>query len=79
MQFVKNGEYTEWGIAEYLKGRENAKQREATVKVHSVDLAGSCAVAKVESDFGDYGFVDYLSLLEIDGRWVIVNKIFRRS
>ena len=63
---------------DYLAGRKDAEPREAVVEVHSVDLAGTCAVAKVESDFGDYGFVDYLSLLKIDGRWVIVNKVFVR-
>ncbi len=79
LQFVKDGVYTEWAIADYLEGRKGAKPREATVKVHSVDLAGSCAVAKVESDYGKVGFVDYLSLLKVEGRWVIVNKVFHRS
>jgi len=78
LQFVKNGQYTEWAIADYLNGRKDAEPRQASVKVHSVDLAGSCAVAKVESDYGEVGFVDFLSLLKIDGEWVIVNKIFHR-
>lgn len=78
LQFVKQGVYTEWSIADYLAGRKNAKPKQARVQVHSIDLAGTCAVAKVESDFGDYGFVDYLSLLKLGDRWFIVNKVFVR-
>ena len=33
-------------------------------------------MAKVELVFPDRRFVDFLSLLKIDGRWWIVNKIF---
>ena len=35
-------------------------------------------MAKVELDYPGGGFIDYLSLLKIDGRWQIVNKIFHR-
>jgi hypothetical protein len=34
---------------------------------------------KVELRYPDVAFVDYLSLLKIDGRWQIVNKIFHRG
>ncbi len=48
-------------------------------RVLSVDISGTAAVAKVELDYPDNHFVDYLSLLKLGGSWVIVNKIFHRS
>jgi len=48
-------------------------------RILSVDISGTAAVAKVELDYPDNHFVDYLSLLRVDGSWMIVNKIFHRS
>lgn len=47
-------------------------------RVQLVDISGDTAVVKVQLDYPGGGFIDYLSLLKLDGRWVIVNKIFHR-
>jgi hypothetical protein len=47
--------------------------------VASVDVAGDAAVAKLELERPDMLITDYMSLLKVDGRWVIVNKIFSRE
>jgi hypothetical protein len=47
-------------------------------RVVLVDIAGTSAVAKLETRRPDLLIVDYMSLLKIDGRWQIVNKIFDR-
>ncbi|HPA52839.1 MAG TPA: nuclear transport factor 2 family protein [Thermoanaerobaculia bacterium] len=42
----------------------------------SIDVAGDAAVAKVELDYPKVFFVDYLSLLKIDGVWKIAQKTY---
>lgn len=76
LQSVKDGRYTEWSGQEFISWRRPGKRSEYEARVLSVDCAGTAAVAKVELVFSDRRYVDYLSLLEIDGRWWIVNKIF---
>jgi Putative lumazine-binding len=42
-----------------------------------VDVSGEAAVAKIVLDYPGAYIVDYMSLLKVDGRWQIVNKIFQ--
>jgi hypothetical protein len=44
--------------------------------IESIDVAGTAGVAKVILDYPTARFVDYLSLLKINGEWKIINKIF---
>lgn len=41
-----------------------------------VDVTGDAAVARIVLDYPGAYLVDYMSLLKVDGRWQIVNKIF---
>lgn len=45
----------------------------------SVDVAGNAAVAKTELDWPRVRYVDYLSLLKVNGEWKIVNKIWHQE
>jgi hypothetical protein len=47
--------------------------------VTSVDVAGDAAIARLELERPDALLTDYMSLLKVDGRWQIVNKIFTRE
>lgn len=76
LQFVDDNEYNEWDGQDYVNGRKPGKKSECQYRVLSIDCAGSAAMAKVELDYGKTRFIDYLSMLKIDGRWWIVNKIF---
>ncbi len=46
------------------------------MRIVSIDMTGNEAVAKVADLYLGFRFTDYLSLLNIDGNWVIVNKTF---
>ena len=46
------------------------------IGVESVDIAGNAAVAKIILDYPSVKFVDYMSLLKINGEWKIINKSF---
>lgn len=42
----------------------------------SVDVTGDAAVAKVELDYPNALLTNYFTLLKVDGKWMIMNKIF---
>ena len=48
-----------------------------TPRIVKVDVVGTAANVRIEVDnWQQYRFTDLLNLLRIDGKWVIVNKIF---
>jgi protease I len=84
MLFAKDGKLVVVPIGEYI-----ARVAESTLKpgevdstrrrVTSVDVAGDAAIARLELERPDAVLTDYMSLLKVDGRWQIVNKIFTRE
>ncbi len=49
---------------------------EYDMKLVSMDVTENVAVVKVRDLYMGLWFTDYLSLLKIEGDWLIVNKIF---
>lgn len=47
-------------------------------RIASIDIANTAAVAKLELGSGDRRVTDYMTLLKIEGEWLIVNKSFSR-
>lgn len=77
--FVRDGNYMTRSFAEYIKGftgkpAEDEANRKRTIE--AVDVSGNAAVAKIVLDYPTIRFVDYMSLLKINGEWKIVTKIF---
>jgi hypothetical protein len=79
LQFVRNDAYEDWSLEEYLGRRTPGKRSDHGTRVLLIDFAGSAATAKLELDHGEFKFIDYMSLLKIDDRWLIVNKVFHRA
>ena len=52
------------------------QQDNAVKRIASVDIAGNAAIARLETERGERLVVDYMSLLNIGGEWLIVNKSF---
>lgn len=48
-------------------------------RILSVDITGNAAVAKTELLWPGIRYVDYLSLLRVEGEWQIVNKIWHEE
>jgi len=44
--------------------------------ISSIEIAGATAVARVVDDYLGLTFIDSLSLIKVDGRWQIYNKLF---
>ena len=84
MLFARDGKLVVVPIGEYITrvGSEPRKPGEVDSterKVVSVDVVGDAAVAKLQLKRPTAVLIDYMSLLKVDGRWLIVNKIFTRE
>jgi len=83
MLYMRDGELQVVPIEDYI-GRAEARADEpqrtdVSKKILSIDRFGDAAVAKLELKGPDWLLNDYMSLLRIDGEWLIVNKIFSRG
>ncbi len=68
-------------FADFVKGapvpKENGEPYD--MKIVSLDITVNVAVVKVEDLYQGLKFTDYLSLLKIEEKWLIVNKTFRHE
>ena len=77
--FIREGKLTTRTSEEYIAGaagRPPADEAQRKRWIESVDLAGNAGVAKIILDYPNTRYVEYLTLLKIDGEWKIVNKTF---
>jgi hypothetical protein len=82
MFWVKDGALAQRPFPEYIAGAPGKPADDEARRVRRIlmiDVTGDTAVAKVELAYPDATLIDYLSLLRIDGKWVVINKIFHRS
>jgi hypothetical protein len=84
MLYAKENKLVIVPIDEYI-ARVGSQQRKpgevdsTKRKVTSVDVVGDAAIARLVLERPDAVLTDYMSLLKVDGRWQIVNKIFTRK
>jgi hypothetical protein len=77
--FIRDGKYTTRSFADYIAGMSGkpAPDEEKRKRwIESVDVAGNAAFGKIILDYPAVRFVDYMTLLKINGEWKIVNKSF---
>ncbi|HEX9963221.1 MAG TPA: nuclear transport factor 2 family protein [Pyrinomonadaceae bacterium] len=78
--FIREGKYSTRTFEEYIAGMKDGKPApdEAQRKrwIESVEVSGNAGVGKIILDYPNGKFVDYMTLLKIDGEWKIVNKSF---
>ena len=77
--FIRDGKFTTRSFADYINGftgKPAADEADRKRRIEAVDVSGNAAVAKIILDYPTTRFVDYMSLLKIDGEWKIVTKIF---
>lgn len=77
---VKGSPYQK-GIDEYLTTVANRKSpaelnEPFQMKILSIEVLGTVALAKVHVPMLGYNYYDYLSLLQVDQQWRIVAKLF---
>jgi len=59
---------------EHPFNKENSRKN-----VVYIDVTGNAAAAKVEWVFSRFMYTDYYTLMKMDGRWYIMNKIFHTT
>jgi two-component system, LytTR family, sensor kinase len=77
--FIRDGKVSQVTLDEFASkftGKPRDDEAKRKRRVVSVDVTGTAAVAKIDLDYPDAHFVDYMSLLKVDGSWKIVNKTF---
>ena len=47
-------------------------------RIHSISVDGDVAIVRVEDDWAGSNYLDVLTLLHHDGRWVIVSKVYHQ-
>lgn len=82
MIWIREGKYSSEPFDAFIKraftgkpAADEAKRKEGR-KIEAVDISGNAAVARIVLDYPAVKFVDYMTLLKIDGEWKIVNKSF---
>lgn len=68
-------------LQEYLEGVQNRKSpyeigESFRMKILSIEVMGFIAYAKLLTPMFEFFYYDYLALSNINGKWVIVNKLF---
>ena len=84
MLFARDGKLAVVPIAEYITRVGSSRPTPGEVdsterKVVSVDVVGDAAIAKIKLQRPEAVITDYMSLLKVDGRWQIVNKVYTRE
>ncbi len=85
MTFVADTGFTLVPIETYLQRVEEGARRNpaargwAEQRIADIDITGDAAVAKLELGSANASVTDYMTLLRIDGTWLIVNKTFTRA
>ncbi|MCA8969428.1 MAG: serine hydrolase [Planctomycetes bacterium] len=77
---VRDGAIHVWPGTEYITEAESGGPTGETGRILSIDFENDAAMAKVmiSPPRGARPFLDFFMLLKVDGRWVIVHKLFTR-
>jgi len=80
MKFVSTDGYKEVNAIEFFERvtKPGPKQDRET-SIAYINVSGNTASAKLEINYATSSITDYLNLLKIDGKWLVVNKIFFRK
>ncbi|HEU4829501.1 MAG TPA: nuclear transport factor 2 family protein [Gemmatimonadales bacterium] len=85
MTFVADTGFSLVPIESYLQRVEEAARKNPEgrgwpeKRIADIDITGDAAVARLELGGPQSSVTDYMTLLRIDGTWLIVNKTFTRK
>ena len=79
--YVRDSKLVEIKLEDFFRHMEAGwadSQEYAVVarKILLIDVFDNAAMAKIQANFPDGEATDYISLLKVAGKWLIVNKIF---
>lgn len=76
---IREGKFWQLPSEEYAArapGKPAADEAARKRRIESIDVTGTAAVVKIVLDYPAVKFTDYMSMLKVDGTWMIVSKIF---
>lgn len=80
MIWIRDGKFTMESFDSFIKraftGKPAADEDKRKRAIEAIDITGNAAVARIVLDYPSVKFVDYMTLLKINGEWKIVNKSF---
>ena len=82
MIWIREGKYSSETFDSFIqraftgKPAADEENRKNGRRIEAIDISGNAAVARIVLDYPTVKFVDYMTLLKIDGEWKIVNKSF---
>ena len=79
MRYITDAYQDVNAVAFFKKGMKPGPKQNRITRITSIDVAGHAAQARLEIEYETFMFIDYMSLLKIEGEWKIVSKIFYRK
>ncbi len=80
MQYITaEGEYKNVNALQFFSKMKPGPKSNRKTRITRVDVNGTAASARIEIDYDDFRFVDFMNLLKVNGQWLIVSKIFYRE
>jgi hypothetical protein len=81
---ILQGQYYDWTLTDFIERVTQTptpalKKEPYNKEIINIDFQNEAAMVKARVAVGDYIFTDYITLLKIDGRWIIRNKSFTNS
>lgn len=77
MKFINDEGYQSVNAVDFFKANiEPGPPQKRKTRIVSINISGNAANAKLEIEYDDFMFIDYMNLLKIDGDWKVVGKIF---
>ena len=80
MQFIGGEGYKSVNAIDFFeKGMKPGPAQNRKTQIASIEMAGNAAKATLHIDYENFRFIDYMTLLKVDGEWKIVSKVFYRQ
>ncbi len=78
LMFIRNGKYTTIDFPSYIarmKPRIAKDEAQRERYIESIEVTGNVAVAKLIIKYPTVHFTDYMTLMKMNGKWKITNKV----
>ena len=62
----------------FKNGMRPGPPQNRETRIISIDISKNAASARIEIEYDTFMFVDFMTLLDIEGEWKIVSKVFTR-
>ncbi|WP_165819353.1 nuclear transport factor 2 family protein [Flagellimonas aquimarina] len=76
MKYITDEGYKEVNALEFFSGMKPGPRVDRKNRIAEITVSGHAANARLELEYANFTFVDFMNLLKIDGEWKIVSKIF---